>query len=152
MDGKIHFAYIFASILAILAYLLLLLVLHISRYCIRKCPSFITGRRPQRAPDANSQIPQQSGRRVIVLTAKDLQAQGFMIPNAGAHPEMLPANFNSPMTQQQMAQFNGLAGNTQNFLTQEKICQNNEQVAMSSIAYPGNYHQPLQLAPTAPTI
>ena len=167
MDKKIHFAYILAGILAAVAYVVLLVVLYVSRYCMRKCPACITGRRPQRPTGsnkyqlfiaiklvkinkflANPQNPQQSGRRVIVMTTQDLKAQGIMVPNVEVHPEMIPGNLNSPMPPQQMAQFNGhngLVGNSQNFLTQEKICQNN-------VEYPGNFHQPMYADGVAPMV
>lgn len=84
---------------------------------------------------ANPQIPQQSGRRVIVMTAQDLKALGIMVPNVGANPEMIPANLNGSMTAQQTTQFNGqnkIIGSTQNFLTQEKVCRNNESFVLKN--------------------
>lgn len=166
MDEKTHFAFYLAGGLTAIAYIALLIVLHISRYCMRKCPTCITGRQPDRRRNlegktfwvtfkglknvfkkfpANSKIPQQSGRRIIVMTAQELMAQGLMVPNG--------ENSNNPMTLQQTTQISGnnrVAANTQNFLTQEKNCQNNENSVLNNGVNPVNSNQPKQIKPTAP--
>jgi len=55
MFEKHREAYIIASVVSGLVYIVLLTLFHIACYCMRKCPSWLTGRQPERRdPEGNN--------------------------------------------------------------------------------------------------